>query len=115
MFSCEFKHALTVEPTHASEAFETTHAEVHGTASLVGVAVVEYLTDESADVGHSRRGPGRTVRLDEAKGCHVTVEHRDLACCQIEIMHAEFASLTQDVIVDIGVIADTAGFMTPVT
>ena len=108
------QHGRPVQVADLAEPRERRHAEVHAATGLVGVAGLEHHPDEAEDVGDGRGGPRLAERRQEPEGLHVGVEAGHLLGRQVEVVHAELAGLAQDVVVDVGDVADALGLVAQV-
>src|SRR5690606_41472266 len=90
------------------------HVEVDGAAAAVGVAPVEHHADEAPDVGDGRGGAGLAPGRQQAEGPHVVLEAGRLGGRQVEVVDAQLARLAEDVVVDVGDVADAPGLVAPV-
>ena len=104
-----------VEVADLAEVRERGDVEVDGAASLVGIARVKDDADQGQDFGDGRRCPRLRPRRDEPERLHVAVEAGDLFGGQIKVVDAEFASFAQEVVVDVGDIANAPRLVTEVT
>ena len=108
------EHLITVVVTDLTEALERAHAEVHGPPRLVRVATVEHHADEAEDVVDGRRGARLAEARQRVEDAHVRVEAGHLLGGQVEVVDAELARLAQDVVVDVGDVADALRFVAEV-
>ena len=108
------QHLLGAEVADLAEAVEGGDVEVDGAAGLVGVAPVEDHADEAPDVGDGRGGPGLAPAGEQSEAGHVGLEAGGLGRRQVQVVHAQLAGLAQDVVVDVGEVADTAGLVAAV-
>ena len=70
------------------------------------MARVENHADETEYVRDGRGRPRLGIGAEQPERLHVGVEAGDLTGREVEVVHAELARLTQDVVVDVGYVAD---------
>ena len=92
-------HVVVRVVAHRTERRELRDVEVHAAAGFVGVAPLEHLPDEPADVGNGRRRSRRAVHRQRTERLHVALEARLLARREVEVVHPEFAGLDRKSVV----------------
>src|SRR4029453_258375 len=103
------QHLLPVEVADLPEALEARDVEVHTAARLVCVAAGEHHADEAPDVGDGGRGPGLAPARQQVERPHVVVEAGGLGRGQVQVVDAQLPRLAQQVVVDVGDVADRLG------
>ena len=90
-------------------AEEVSKSGIHVCALCPGNTETEFhkLADEPEDVGDGRRGPGLAERWQQLERPHVGVETGHLLSGQVQVVDAELAGFAEDVVVDVGDVADT--------
>ena len=110
----EPQHLVTVVVADLAEAVPAPHVEVDRTTGLIGVAPVEDHADEPSDVGDGGGGTGLAEAGQQLERLHVIVEASDLAGGKVEIVDPKLPRLAEEVVIDVGDVADAAGFVAPV-
>ena len=98
-------HLVFRQPGQLAKRCRRGNVEVHAAAGLVGMAAIEHQADEAADVGDRRGRSWLAPYGHHPERGHVIVESRQLACGQIEIVHAKLLRSAEDVVIDIGDVA----------
>jgi hypothetical protein len=103
------QHLVPVEVADLPEALEARDVEVDTAAGLVGVAAVEHHADEAADVGDGGGGAGLAPARQQVERPHVVVEAGGLGRGEVQVVDAQLPRLAQQVVVDVGDVADRLG------
>jgi len=97
----------------AAVAGELAHREIHvAVGGLVGQAVGFQLADEAQHLGHVLGGPGFVGGLLHAQGGGILIHGRDEAVGQLADGLAVFHGPTDDLVVDVGDVADVGHVQT---
>ena len=113
-FGRQRQHLVPAQVAELAEPFERGHVEVDAASCQVGVTPVEHHADEAQDVVDGRRGARFAVGGEHAEGSHVGLEPGRLLGGQLQVGNSQLTGLAEEVVVDIGDVADTQRAMADV-
>ena len=97
-----------------TEPIERVHVEVDRAPADVCVVSIEHHADEPTNVRDRRRRARFAPAIHDFERPHVAVEPRGLGRSEVEIVHAELARLAEDVVVDVGHVANAPRCVSPI-